>query len=128
MRAAWRRSSGGQGGEHLGLGGGQDGAQAKVGQGGGGAGEEERGGFLGGQTVQAGAPAVEEADTAVGPGFGPQGYTGLLEGGDVPVDGADRHLEGLGEFGGGGAAPLLEGEQQGHQSSGTHMGMLVPDC
>lgn len=67
----------------------------------GGAGEEDRFCLLRAQGGKAGAIAVDEPVAAGVPRHSVRGYARHLKGLDVAVDGPDRHLQVLGELGGG---------------------------
>src|SRR5581483_7728675 len=71
--------------EQLRLRGREDRAEAELGGRRPGTGEEQRAGLVAGETVEPGAPAVEQAHAAPRPGLGPQRHTRGLQRPDVPV-------------------------------------------
>ncbi len=112
---------GGQGGHDLAQGGPEGAVEA---QGGVGApvGEDEQGARLvGGEPGDVRAVAGEQRDAAVPAAFRVDGHAGGGERLDVAVDGADGHLEALGELGGGHPAPGLEQQEYRQQAVGLHV-------
>jgi hypothetical protein len=109
-----------QGGADLELSCGQDGAEAELGGGAGDTGEEEGLGLVGGESGEAGAVAVEEAVATGVARVAVERDAGRAQRLDVPVHRADRHLQFVGELGGGHPAAGLEQQKDGDESAGLH--------
>ncbi len=90
-------------------------------------GQDEQGaGLVGGQPGDVGAEAREEFDAAVPAALGVHRDAGGGQRLHVAVDGADRHLQPVGEFGRGDAAPGLEEQQDREQPVGLHRARIPP--
>ena len=102
------------------LGGGEGRAEPELGGGPGMPGEEQRLRLPGGQPGQPGAVAGEQLVAAGVPGVAVQRHARRVQRLDVAVDGAHRHLQLLGELGGGHPAPGLEQQQDREKTAGLH--------
>ena len=109
-----------QGGEDLQPGGRDDGPQAELGRRSGQPGEEDSLGLFLGQAGEARPVALDEPDATVRAALRVDGHAGCCQGLHVPMDGADRDLQLLGDLRGRQAAPRLEQEQDGDEAARAH--------
>ncbi len=82
--------------------------------------QDQRTGLRVRQPGQPGPVALHQAVAALGPAVGPHRHPGGAERVDVPVDGADRHLQLRRQLGGGHPAAVLQQEEQGEKPVGAH--------
>ena len=106
--------------EELQLRGAEDGAEAELAHRPGHAGREQRFGLLRGQSREPCPVAADQLAPAVASGLRVHRHACRAERFEVPVDRADRHLERLGQLGGGEPAPVLQEQQERDQTAGAH--------
>lgn len=111
---------GGEGGHEFELSRGDRCAESEVGGGARQPGEEQGVRFPGGEPGQPGPVAVHQAVSPVVAGFPVEGHAGGRQGLHVPVDGADRNLQRVGQLLGGHATPALEQQEDRHQPARAH--------
>jgi hypothetical protein len=111
---------GGQGGEHLELGGGEHRAEPELGGGVGETGQQHGVGLVDGEAGQAGAVAVHEPGPAVAAGLAVHGHAGGAQRLEVPVDRPHRHLELPGQLRRRHLASGLEQQQELDEAGRTH--------
>ncbi|GAA2064351.1 hypothetical protein GCM10009801_08900 [Streptomyces albiaxialis] len=111
----------GQGGHHLAQGRTERALQAERRMGALGGQHEQGTRLVGGQPGDVRTEAGEQGDAAVPAALGVDGHSGGREGLDVAVDRAGGHLQALGQFGGGNAAPGLEKQQDRQETVGFHV-------